>query len=126
MKNGESTVTTFARKKRDGTTEMMHIAYSPVYVSSIEPADNSDYARGVKEVKQLVYSLALVETEDEMLLPFREIEDTTKQQTIVAICILTVVILLATLSIVYISRRLASSFSEPMIYLLRLLKTINE
>ncbi|KAL3924455.1 MAG: hypothetical protein SGILL_001036 [Bacillariaceae sp.] len=81
MKSGESAETTFIRKTRDGSLETMHIAYSPVYVSSVEPVDSSDYSRGVRQVRQLVYSLALVETEGEMLLPFQEIEDTTEKQT---------------------------------------------
>jgi hypothetical protein len=126
MKNGESNNVAFTRKKSNGELETLHLSYAPVYVTSIETVDSSDYSRGVLLVRELVYSIGLVTTETEMLLPFREIERATKEQTTVAIGVLAAIIFLATLTIVYVSYRLATSFSEPMIYLLRLLRSINE
>lgn len=126
MKQGESKEVAFSRKKADGELETLHLAYAPIYVTSIEPVDPSDYSRGVYRKRVLVYSLGLIATEQQMLLPFYEIENATKQQTNIAVGVLAVIIFLATLSVIYISHRLASSFSEPMIYLLRLLQHINK
>lgn len=126
MKRGESKEAVFTRKRADRVIETIHMVYAPVYVTSIKQQDPSDYSRGVSRVKELVYSLGLLETEAQMLLPFREIEGATKKQSTVAVCVLVIVILLATGSVVYISHRLAASFSEPMIYLLSLLHHINK
>jgi hypothetical protein len=125
MKKAESNEVAFVRRKSNGELETLLLAYAPVYVTSIEPVDSSDYSRGVHRVRELVYSLGLVETETEMLLPFREIERATKEQITVAMGVLAAVVFLATLTIVYVSYRLATSFSELMIYLLRLLQSIN-
>ena len=126
MQSGESAGGEFVRKTKTGDLEEMYIAYAPAYVTVPTPVDSSDYSRGVKLVEQLVYSVALVETEEGLLEPFREIEETTKKQTNVAIAVLSVVIFLATICIVYISHRLAKSFTEPMLYLLQLLQNINK
>jgi hypothetical protein len=126
MKNGKSDGTSFARKTSSGEVEQLHVAYSPVYVTSVRPVNSSDYSRGVTTQKIQVYALALVESEQGILMPFEQIEDTTKKQTNVAIGVLAVVIIAATLSIIYISHRLATSFSGPMIYLLDLIRYINK
>ena len=126
MKKGDSNETSFTRRTNDGEVETLHVAYSPVYVTSVRPVNSSDYSRGVNRQRILVYSLALVETEEGILMPFQQIRDTTKKQTNVAIGVLTIVIFAATLTIIYISHRLATSFTEPMIYLLDLIRYINK
>ena len=126
MKNGESKETSFTRKTQSEEVETLHVAYSPVYVTSVRPVNSSDYSRGVNREKIQVYSLALAETEEGILMPFQQIKASTKRQTNVAIGVLTVVIVAATLSIIYISHRLAMSFTEPMIYLLHLIRYINK
>jgi hypothetical protein len=126
MKRGESNVTTFQRRTEDGEVETLLIAYSPVLVTSVRPLNTSDYSRGVQRTENLIYSLAFVEPEPEVLGPFEDIEETTKKQTKVAISILAVVLFAAAISVVYISHRLATSFTEPMIYLLGLIQHINK
>ncbi|KAG7355713.1 hypothetical protein IV203_000399 [Nitzschia inconspicua] len=126
MKRGESKDAEFTRKDGNGEIEILHLAYAPVYVTSIEQVDSSDFSRGVSRANQLVYSLGILETQQQMLLPFREIENATKHQSVVAVAVLGIIIFLATVSVVYISYRLAASFSEPMIYLLGLLQEINK
>mmetsp|Transcript_14759 Transcript_14759/g.36122 ORF Transcript_14759/g.36122 Transcript_14759/m.36122 type:complete len:457 (-) Transcript_14759:914-2284(-) len=59
-------------------------------------------------------------------MPFVEIEETTRRQSNIAIGVMSIVILLAICIIVYISHILASSFTEPMIYLLGLIQYINK
>jgi hypothetical protein len=126
MKNGESAVTLFKRKKENGQLETMHIAYAPVSVPKITFINSSDYSRGVQRSDLLVYSFAIVEPEESVLIPFRAIEDTMKKQANLAIIVITAVILVASLLVVYFSHRLTKSFTEPMIYLLHLIRYINK
>jgi hypothetical protein len=126
MKNGESKETSFTRKTQSGEVETLHMVYSPVYITSVRSVNSSDYSRGVSRERIQVYSIALVDTEEGILMPFQQIKAATKRQTNVAIGVLTVVIVAATLSVIYISHRLATSFTEPMIYLLNLIRYINK
>lgn len=126
MKNGESASTTFSRKMENGELETVHMAYSPVYVPSIGPINSSDFSRGVERSDYQIYSFAIVEPEEGVLKGFQGIENSTKKQTNIAIVVITLVIVAAALIVVYFSHRLAKSFTEPMIYLLDLIRYINE
>ena len=126
MQAGKIGSTSFRRLCENGDVEVMHISYSPVAVKTFTPVDSSDYSRGVDQTTHLIYSLALVESENGLLMPFVEIEETTRRQSNVAIGVMSIVILLAICIIVYISHILASSFTEPMIYLLGLIQYINK
>jgi hypothetical protein len=126
MQRGSSGSTSFERSNENGVVETMYISYAPVSVRSLTPIDSSDYSRGINQTQHLIYSLALVESEDGLLLPFAEIERTTRRQSNIAIGVLSIVIFLAICIIVYISHNLATSFTQPMLYLLGLIQYINK
>jgi hypothetical protein len=60
-----------------------------------------------------------------MLEPFDKIEDDAQKRMNVAIGILSVLIAAATIVVIYISHRVATSITEPMLYLLELTRSIN-
>ena len=126
MQAGNVGSTSFRRLCDNGDVEIMHVSYSPVSVKTMTPVDSSDYSRGASQNTHLIYSLALIESENGLLMPFVEIEETTRRQSNVAIGVMSIVIFLAICIIVYISHILASSFTEPMIYLLGLIQYINK
>jgi hypothetical protein len=73
----------------------------------------------------LVYSLALAQSKASILKPFKAIEDRMYRSIRLAIISLSVVIAVAAFLVVYFSHRLASSITEPMVYLLDLIRSIN-
>jgi HAMP domain-containing protein len=125
MKAGEAKNETFIRKTSIGDDEKIHLAYAPVKVKSFHPVDSSDFSRGVNVSEYLIYSLGLAETETGMLEPFDKIEDDAQKRMNVAIGILSVLIAAATIVVIYISHRVATSITEPMLYLLELTRSIN-
>jgi hypothetical protein len=125
MKNGEAGNKTFTRTSSDGGMETVHISYSPVTVKSIRPLNSSDFASGIEGSEYLIYSLGLCRTEEALLEPFEEIKEDVTKQIDVAIAILAIGIVLAILFIVYISYIVTSSITEPMLYLLDLIRCIN-
>jgi hypothetical protein len=81
MKDGGTGYDAFTRRAPDqGGTETVHIAYAPVKTMNIRPLDSSQFARGVEVSENLVYSLALCETEEGLLAPFTPIEKEMRKQ----------------------------------------------
>jgi hypothetical protein len=126
MQGGDAGSESFERATENGFVETMHISYSPVKVISFIPINSSDISRGINRTQHLIYSLALVESEEGLLMPFAQIQDTTRLQSNIAIGVLSIVIFVAICIIVYISHILARSFTEPMLYLLGLIQYINK
>lgn len=125
MQNGESNRTAFYRLREDGTQEKVYIAFAPVLVKSYCPVNSSDFARGVKESEYLVYSLALAETEEGALEPFEAVEKSTEKQVYIAIGVLTLAIAVALVAVLFFSHRVATSITEPMLFLHDLIVSIN-
>jgi hypothetical protein len=125
MKKGEAGTTKFTRTTSDGGAETVHISYAPVIVKSIRPLNSSDFASGIEGSEYLIYSVGLCETEKALLEPFEEIEEDVSKQINVAIAILSIGFVVAILFIVYISYIVTSSITEPMLYLLELIRRIN-
>jgi hypothetical protein len=125
MKKGEAGTTKFTRTTSDGGAETVHISYAPVIVKSIRPLNSSDFASGIEGSEYLIYSLGLCETEKTLLEPFEEIKEDVTKQINVGIVILSIGIVVAILFIVYVSYIVTASITEPMLYLLELIRCIN-
>jgi hypothetical protein len=115
----------FSRKTKNEGEETIIIAYAPVNVKMFQLKDSSDFSRGVTVSDYLVYSLALAQSKASILKPFKAIEDRMYRSIRLAIISLSVVIAVAAFLVVYFSHRLASSITEPMVYLLDLIRSIN-
>lgn len=124
MKTGLQGNATFYRTTDGGRQERVHMAYSPVSVRTFRPLDSSDFSRGLNASDYLIYSLALVEVEDGTLETFDPIEDVTQQQITAAIVILSILLIVASVLIVYVSLRVTQSIAEPMVYLLDIIRSI--
>lgn len=132
MTKGISSVDGFTRGKPttgdegvDFSNEEVFVAYHPVEVRSLRPVDASDFARGVEPYHELIYSLGLCEPAESLFKPFRAIEVKTHRQIKRAVSMLAVMILVASLFVVYISYLVTASITGPIIYLLDLIRRIN-
>ena len=125
MKGGEHGISNFTRRTPSGSVERAHIAYAPVVLNGYRPMDSSDFSRGIESREYNIYSLALVETEGGLLEPFEEIEEDTSRQIRTSISVLSVVVVVSIAFLVYISRVVTQSLTEPMLFLLDVIRSIN-
>jgi hypothetical protein len=126
MKQGNSSnATEFNRTTKNGETETLSISFAPTHTIGVQSINSSDYARGVRKNKLLVYSLGFVTKEKSLLEVFRGVLEKMKQSFRFTIAVLAAVIFIGAITSVFISRRLAKSFSATMNYLLCLLRHIN-
>lgn len=108
----------------DGKREFK-IAYAPVYIRSYPPLDSSDISRGVKREIILVYSLALIEPQDEIMKLFQSVNDLSSQTATICTGVLAAIIAISTVLVIYIAFRVTSLMVEPILQLLDALKNIN-
>jgi hypothetical protein len=126
MKQGNSSnATEFIRKTKNGETEKLSISFAPTHTIGVQSVNSSDYARGVRKNKLLVYSLGFVTKEKSLLEDFSGVLKKMKQYVKITIGVLAAVIFIGAIASVFISRRLAKSFAATMNYLLCLLRHIN-
>jgi hypothetical protein len=126
MKEGNSSrARGFNRTTKNGKTETLSISFAPTHTIGVQSINSSDYARGVRKNKLLVYSLGFVTKEKSLLEVFRGVLEKMKQSFRFTIAVLAAVIFIGAITSVFISRRLAKSFAATMNYLLRLLRHIN-
>ena len=124
MKAGEISSSSFFRMKEDGVIENIHAAFAPVKLRTFRPI-GSDFESGLEVSEEVIYSLGLFQPEEGLLEPFEEIRGALSRQIWLAVVALSVVIAVAALFIVYISYLVATSITEPMLYLLELIRCIN-
>jgi len=74
MKNGDSGRMGF-NLTRDGTTEMLQLAFQPVKARVLLPRDPSDLSRGTTSSEILVYSLGIAYRASDVLEPWNEVDD---------------------------------------------------
>jgi hypothetical protein len=125
MKAGSNGTRRFTRTAGDLSEEAIYISYAPVVVKTFSAVDASDFSRGVFKSDYLLYSLAFAEYEDDMLEPFYAIQSDIDDQLRITVAVLCITIVLSTAFIVYFSRAITVSMTEPMLHLLELIKTIN-
>lgn len=125
MKMGKSGNSQFARFTNDGSTENIHISYAPVTVKTFAPVDSSDFTRGVSRSDYLIYSLAFTEYENVMLEEFNKVEEDIETQFSVTLLVLCITIVLSTALVFFFSNVIVVSMTEPMLYLLEVVRHIN-
>lgn len=125
MRAGGSGRREFSMVSASGSVEKMHIAFHPVDVKRLRPVNSSDFSRGIENSKYVIYSLALTETESALLEPFKETESEIRRQIRVAIAILSIVIVFSACFVLFFSHHITVSLTEPMYYLLELIKHTN-
>lgn len=108
-----------------GSPTTYHIAYRNVTVRRLTQVDSSDFSRGVFADEYGLYSIALVEPEASMLESFEQAEDDIQTVISVGLAILCILIVAAAALVVWLSHRITVSMTEPMYYLLELMRHIN-
>lgn len=128
MKSCAEGTASFERRTSSGGTETVYISYSPVRTPFLDPTDAADFAKGanLKNDSSCIYSLALAETEEGLKQPFRQVEDELYDQTRIAIICLTCLISLAVVLALLISYHVTSSITEPMVYLLETVRSLEK
>ena len=129
MKRGEKGTANFARTTSTGSTETAHIAYAPVVVNGFRQIDSSDFSRGIETQEYNIYSLALVETEESLLAPFKAIEGLTSEQIKNSSIMLSIIFVVSIVLVGCMSNVVASlvarSVSDYMQSLFRMIQSIN-
>mmetsp|Transcript_30884 Transcript_30884/g.92555 ORF Transcript_30884/g.92555 Transcript_30884/m.92555 type:complete len:1871 (-) Transcript_30884:814-6426(-) len=123
-KEGNGTFNMVSSDEGSGKDEY-YFSYAPVNVTSFRPVDDSDYTRGVKKYDSTIYSLGFAEPRKELTKLFQRNRARTQKFIYISIAALTVVILIATTLLVWISSRVTVSVTIPIIHLLGLLKNVN-
>jgi hypothetical protein len=126
MRAGEHDITAFTAMNSQGSDETFFVAYAPVAVRSYRPSNSSEFARGVEAESNFVYFLALTQMEQSLVAPFEKVENDIHRTINIGVGVLCVTILIATSVVIYISYWVASSITEPMLYLLELIRHINQ
>ena len=116
----------FVLRMDDGSDEQIFIAYAPVVVQSSHAENSSDFKRGVYLANNVIFFVALTETEASLVAAFEQVEDDMELTVDIGIAILSVTIVVATVVVVYISYVLTISITQPMLYFLELIQHINE
>lgn len=117
---------TFSVRAQDGSDKRMFIVYTPVVVETYEPLNSSDFKRGMAKASNVIYYLALTESEDDLQSSFDEVQEDMEVIIDIGIGIMSITIVLATAMVIYISYLVAVSISHPMLYFLELICIINE
>jgi hypothetical protein len=125
MRVGDSGTTNFTRESENGGEELIHVAYAPVKVKGIRSIDSSDFARGVEVIEYGIYSFGLCEADDELLQPFKKIENDIETAIAWAVGCIAAGIFFGALFVFYVSYRVTMSITEPMLNLLELMRCIN-
>mmetsp|Transcript_3599 Transcript_3599/g.7179 ORF Transcript_3599/g.7179 Transcript_3599/m.7179 type:complete len:1732 (-) Transcript_3599:138-5333(-) len=127
MKSCAKGTARFERRKADGGTETIFLSYAPVRTPFLEPLNPAEFTSGAYlKNYSCIYSLALVESEDGMQQPFREVEEKLYDQTRIAIICLAFLIFVAFVFALLISHRVARSITEPMVYLLETIRSLEK
>ncbi|CAB9506473.1 expressed unknown protein [Seminavis robusta] len=126
MESGKTGTGSYSVRMDDGAEETMFIAYAPVKLKSYSPVNSSDFSRGVSESHYTIYYLGLTETETALVSAFDQVEDDINLTIDIGILVLCITIFLATFAVIYISYWVAISIAQPMLYLLGLIRQIND
>lgn len=124
MKACETGTQSFVRRSASGREERYYISYAPVKTVFMDPVNSADFASGALRTDSCVYSLALVEKEDGIKRPFSDVEEDLEEQTRVAIGILAGMIFFALAFAIIVSYYVARSITEPMRYLLDVIRSV--
>ena len=125
MRAGGTGKREFERFTETGETETVYFSYAPVSVKSLQPVNASDFGRGVVPRTSNIFLLALAERADGVSAAFDAIEDSLQRTSTISISVLCVLIMLAFVSVLYLSSRVTASIITPVAQLLLLGTMIN-
>lgn len=117
MSEGRSGSDTFTRSTT-GQKETLRISYAPVAVNSFQGIDSSTFDSGVKQESNLIYSIALAAPEEPMLEPFQRVITKTGTDVTIGIAVISVLLVMALLTLVSVAYRVARSLIVSVIHLL--------
>eukprot|EP00986_Skeletonema_menzelii_P014832 scaffold10375_cov123-Skeletonema_menzelii.AAC.4 len=118
MSDGRSGSDTFTRSTSTGQKETVRISYAPVSVKSFRAIDSSNFASGVEQDSNLIYSVALAAPEEPMLEPFHSVRDKTEADVTTGIIVISVLLVLALLLLVNFAYRVTKSLITSVLHLL--------
>ena len=119
MTSGGRNSTVFTRTTPDGKIESVQLSFAPVYVDSFNPIDSSNFASGVKQENNLIYSVALAAPEKPMLEPFQEVKASTQSVVVICIVVISLLVVVITVLLGFLAYRVGSSLTKSIIHLLR-------
>jgi hypothetical protein len=119
MSAGKSGSATFTRSTSTGRKETVRISYAPVFVKSYNVIDSSNFASGVEQESNLIYSVTLAAPEEPMLEPFHSVKVNTKSDVVISIAVIAALLALALLILVLVAYRVALSLIIPVLHLLK-------
>ena len=125
MRAGKAGNGTFVWDPENGTPTTYHVAYRNVTIRRLTQVDSSDFSRGVLADNYGIYSIALAEPEASMLDSFEQAEDDIQSVIHIGLAVLCILIVVAACLVVWLSHRITISMTEPMYYLLELMRHIN-
>ena len=107
------------------TPEKVYLTYAPLHLRTLTPIDNSDMTAGVKSnLQQLVYSIGLGITEEDLNFPFRTVQkkvnDDIDRDKIISYSL----IIFAILMVVYMTYSMCFYLSGPVVVLVNIVKSI--
>mmetsp|Transcript_25294 Transcript_25294/g.50638 ORF Transcript_25294/g.50638 Transcript_25294/m.50638 type:complete len:1747 (-) Transcript_25294:50-5290(-) len=126
MSAGESGSTTFTRKSSTGRKESIRISFAPVFVNSYNAIDSSNFASGVEQERNLIYSVALAAPEEPILEPFLSVKANIQSDEAICIAVISVLLVFALIILVFVAYRVASSLINPILHLLKVVRDMNE
>jgi len=119
MSAGESGSTTFTRKSSTGRKESIRISFAPVFANSYNAIDSSNFASGVEQERNLIYSVALAAPEEPILEPFLSVKANIQSDEAICIAVISVLLVFALIILVFVAYRVASSLINPILHLLK-------
>ena len=126
MKDGLIGTGAFMRTTESGGVEEIVISYAPALTRFLEANDASNFTRGATARERAIYSIALVQPRTSILQPFDATEDSMNRKMVVAICVVSIFLFFAIVSAISVSYGMASSIAQPMLYLVEMVKLINQ
>ncbi|CAJ1956141.1 unnamed protein product [Cylindrotheca closterium] len=126
MKNGESDVVEVMLVDENFSPESYILAFAPVTYSLLQPIDPSDFAEGVEESSDVVYSVGIGESKSKIKGPFYEVYEQMRKELENGPrnFFMTVIGVVTTLFVIF-TIYVALKVTSPIITLLEIVRDIN-
>uniref|UniRef100_A0A7S4VG51 Uncharacterized protein n=1 Tax=Ditylum brightwellii TaxID=49249 RepID=A0A7S4VG51_9STRA len=125
MRDGKKGGRRFKRMSMSGSEEHLYVSYAPVNVMSYRPTNHSDFSRGTVGFDTPVFSLAFLQSLDDIEDLFKVVPEQIKLLIRIFAGVLFAIIVLALMLLVYISARVTTSILLPTIQLLKMIRSMN-
>lgn len=123
MKNGNVGSEFFTRTTKGGGEESLYITFAPVYIGAAETVNGSDFSRGVIENDTMVYSIAMVVPEYDLMSAFDcNFEGDLWTLITIFMVVSTITAIFATI----VTSMVAIEITKPVMTLCRIVNSIND